>query len=221
MHPPPWHLTGDGYIWLFKFPKDFIERNGFMTDWQRAALKHTLGAMMLVDYRETPVGPYRELLFIPGVFAVGAHALRRAQDASPLQFSISKIYVSTQVSVVNGIEHWGIPKERADFAYSTYAGADTLTASINGTPFFSARLNPFGPRFPLTSSLLPLRVIQDLRGQKLVTQPTAKGSARLCRVHDLHVAAAQFPDVSSIKPIAVIAVNNFQMTFPAAHRLPM
>lgn len=32
--PAPWSLTGDGFIWLFKFPRDFIKRNGFMAGWR-------------------------------------------------------------------------------------------------------------------------------------------------------------------------------------------
>jgi hypothetical protein len=203
--PPPWHLTGDGFIWLFRFPRDFIARNGFLAGWQRARLKSTLGAVMLVDYRETNVGPYRELLFIPGQFDVSGRSL----------FSISKIYVSTYDSVWNGIENWGIPKELADFAHQTHGdGSETFSASLDDHTFLSATLAPFGPRFPISSALAPLSVAQELRGDLLITHSTAKSSARLCRVRDLRVDAALFPDVSRIKPIAVIAVKDFRMTFP-------
>ena len=208
---PPWSLTGDGFIWLFKFSRTFVEQNGFLAEWQRGALKHTLGAMMLVDYRETPVGPYRELLFIPGTFEFGRLRL----------FSISKIYVSTQASVHNGIENWGIPKELADFTRESQAdGSDVMTASVNGQAFFSSKLAPFGPRLPVTSSLLPvpLRIGQQLRGDLLITQPSASGTARLCRAHDLRIDARLFPDVSQMQPLAVIAVNDFRMTFPEPDR---
>jgi hypothetical protein len=203
--PPPWHLTGDGFIWLFKFPREFAQGNGWLADWQRARLKSTLGAVMLVDYRQTNVGPYRELLFIPGQFELGGKRL----------FSISKIYVSTEDSVWNGIENWGIPKDRADFTRAMHEdGGEMFSAARDGQTLFAANLAPFGPSFPIASSLVPLSVAQALHGDLLITHSTAKGSARLCRVRDLRVDAALFPDISRLKPIAVIAVKDFRMTFP-------
>ncbi|MCS6849481.1 MAG: acetoacetate decarboxylase family protein [Anaerolineae bacterium] len=203
--PPPWQLTGDGFIWLFRFSRTFIERCGFMAEWQRAHLEHALGAMMLVDYRETNVGPYRELLFMPGRFDLG-----RTRT-----FSISKIYVSTEASVRGGIENWGIPKELASFARERRGdGSEAFSAALDGQVFFSAELMPFGPRFPISSSLVPLTVAQASHDDLLVTRSTAKGSARLCRVREMRVDGARFPDVARIKPIAVIAVNDFHMTFP-------
>lgn len=205
--PPPWHLTGDGFIWLFKFPRAFVERHGCMADWQRRALHSTLGSVMLVDYHTTDVGPYFELLFIPGRFELGRARL----------FSISKIYVSTDESVWNGIANWGIPKERAEFARTTQAdGSDCITASYAGRPFFAARLKSHGPRLPIRTSLLPvpLRVGQVLHGDLLITSPTAHGSVQRCAVSDLEVNADLFPDIAQVTPIAVVAVKRFAMTFP-------
>jgi hypothetical protein len=203
--PPPWQLTGDGFIWLFRFSRTFIERCGFMADWQRLRLAGTLGAMMLVDYRQTNVGPYRELLFMPGRFNFGE---QRA-------FSISKIYVSTEASVRGGIENWGIPKELASFARERRSdGSETFSAALDGRRFFSAELAPFGPRFPISSSLVPLTVAQASHDDLLVTRSTARGSARLCRVRNLQVDGSCFPDVAHVRPIAVIAVSDFHMTFP-------
>jgi len=204
--PPPWHLTGDGFVWLFRFARDFVEHNGGLTDWQRASLKDTLGAMMLVDYRETNVGPYRELLFIPGRFELGG---RR-------RFSISKIYVSTEASVRGGIENWGIPKELATFARDRLDdGSEVFSVMRDDRTIFSSRLAPFGPRFPISSSLVPLTVAQERCGDLLITRSNARGSARLCRVRDLHVDAAYFPDVTHVGPVVVLAVSDFRMTFPA------
>ncbi|MCS7055796.1 MAG: acetoacetate decarboxylase family protein [Thermoflexales bacterium] len=203
--PPPWQLTGDGFIWLFRFSRAFVARCGFMADWQRARLTNTLGAMMLVDYRQTDVGPYRELLFIPGQFALSRRRV----------FSISKIYVSTAASVRGGVENWGIPKELAAFTRERRSdGSEAFGVACDGQLFFSATLAPFGPRFPISTSWMPLTVAQATRDDLLITRPTARGSARLCRVRSLRVDGARFPDVSRVRPLAVIAVSDFQMTFP-------
>jgi len=204
--PPPWHLVGDGFIWLFRFAPEFVERNGGLADWQRVSLRDRLGAMMLVDYRETNVGPYRELLFIPGRFELGGQR----------QFSISKIYVSTEASVRGGIENWGIPKELAVFAHDRRGdGAQVFSVTRDGRMIFSSQLAPFGPRFPISSSLVPLTVAQERRGDLLTTRPTARGWARLCRARNVCVDARYFPDVTRVRPLVVLAVSDFRMTFPA------
>lgn len=101
--PPPWRLTGNGIILLYRFPRDFAE------PWLQPELRSTflggIGAVMCVDYLSSDCGPYRELLFIPGAFRVGGR----------IRYSISKIYVSTATSVVSGIANWGIPKQQAEF----------------------------------------------------------------------------------------------------------
>ena len=104
--PPPWKLKGNGYIFLYHFPKYFVEKFGFLADYQANRFDGDfVGTVMLVDYASSAVGSYQELLFIPG---------RLNFDKKKI-FSISKIYVSSQDSVENGIANWGIPKELADF----------------------------------------------------------------------------------------------------------
>jgi hypothetical protein len=209
--PAPWRLAGDGYIWIFRFPRAFVEREGFLSDWQSEALVSTLGAVMLIDYLESDVGPYRELLFIPG----------RVNVAGRGMFTISKIYVSTAESVVNGLDNWGIPKQLAAFDRASEGdGSERFGVNLEGREIFTARLAPFGPRFPFVSALLPLAVGQERRGDLLITRPKAVGTGRLCRARDVHAAAAYFPDIARMKPIAVIAVRDFRMTFPVPQIVP-
>lgn len=202
---PPWHLTGDGYIWLFKFPRGFVQQSGFLADWQLTALGSTVGAVMLIDYRQSDVGPYRELLFMPG----------RMRLAGRSFFSISKIYVSTQDSVANGIENWGIPKQLAAVERVQAAdGSERFSAVLGGREFFNATLEPCGLRFPFSSALIPLAIGQERRGDLVLTRPLARGTGRLCRVRDVRVEGSRFPDIAQVKPIAVVAVRDFRMTFP-------
>jgi hypothetical protein len=190
---------------LFRFPREFVERDGFLADWQRTALGSTLGAVMLIDYHQSDVGPYRELLFMPGWMKL----------AGRIMLSISKIYVSTPESVVNGIENWGIPKQLADFERVSCAdGSECFRVAIEGRECFSAQLASFGPRFPLSTALIPIAIAQERRGDLVVTRPIVKGSGRLCRVRDLRVAGSWFPDFARFRPIAVVAVKDFHMTFP-------
>jgi hypothetical protein len=124
----PWKLTGNGYILLYRFTKAFVAEHGFLADFQKEKFVSGWGAVMLVDYQSSPVGPYHELLFIPGLFSFNKKKV----------FSISKIYVSTQSSVVNGIENWGIPKEFAEFHWGKKQISDRIAILKDGVSFFQA-----------------------------------------------------------------------------------
>jgi hypothetical protein len=46
--------------------------------------------------------------------------------------------------------------------------------------FLTAHLEPFGPRFPVSSELIPLPVGQEGRCDSLITRSTASGTGRSC-----------------------------------------
>ncbi len=202
--PAPWNLTGDAYIMVYKFSKDFVYEYGFMTDYQQDRFLGYVGTVMLVDYKTSGVGPYRELLFIPGMFTFDWQKM----------FSISKIYVSSHDSVYNGIENWGIPKEYADFDWQTNAdGTEDISVNIDGKEFFKTTIKKGFISFPLTTSILPLKVVQKLRKDLIITNPTAKGKATLASIKSMKVDKNFFPDVSKASPLITMKVKDFEMTF--------
>ena len=202
--PAPWNLTGDAYIMVYKFPKDFVKEYGFLTDYQRDRFLGYVGTVMLVDYKTSGVGPYRELLFIPGMFTFDWKKM----------FSISKIYVSSRDSVYNGIENWGIPKECADFIWQTNPnGSEDISVSVEGKEFFKTTIKKGFISFPITTSILPLTVVQKLRKDLIITNPTAKGKATLSSMKSIEVDKNFFPDLSKASPLITMKVKNFEMNF--------
>jgi Acetoacetate decarboxylase (ADC) len=202
--PAPWNLTGDAYIMVYKFSKDFVEEYGFLADYQQDRFLGYVGTVMLVDYKTSGVGPYRELLFIPGMFTFDWKKM----------FSISKIYVSSRDSVYNGIENWGIPKEYADFDWQTNAdGTEDISVNIEGKEFFKTTIKKGFISFPLTTAILPLNVVQKLRKDLIVTNPTAKGKATLAKIKSIKVDKNFFPDLSKASPLITMKVKDFEMTF--------
>ena len=216
MNPPeimanaPWQLDGNGYILLYKFPKWFVEKHGFLSESQRVDFKGYFGTVMLVDYHSSAVGPYQELLFIPGMFDVGGKN----------KFSITKIYVSTYNSVWNGINNWAIPKEVADFKWESVGkNKEKIEVSSNGKTFFSAVFHKKWLKFPLTTAFLPINLVQTTHdGNLLLTQPSSKGQGQLASLVSVEIDADFFPDISQIKPIMAIAANDFKMTFPVPRK---
>ncbi|KAI9677714.1 MAG: hypothetical protein M1829_002486 [Trizodia sp. TS-e1964] len=107
-----------------------------------------LGMMQIVRYSDTPVGPYDELLLLPGAFSVPGTSPEKKHNR------VTRIYVSQKATTYNGRKNWNIPKHLARFAFShppTRQGSrppDTLTVEVfppgeNTAPFFTATLRAF------------------------------------------------------------------------------
>ncbi|CAK5274820.1 unnamed protein product [Mycena citricolor] len=146
----PWKLKGKSWTFLISSldPKANFPA-GWSEEFQADALSQGgefiggLGSVMVVSYAESPVGPYNELIYIPGRF--------KYSDGSK-SFRITRIYVSTKESTLNGRRNWNIPKLTADFVIDTSAdGSTDIAVSQPGctTPFFQATVRPI----PVLSSL--------------------------------------------------------------------
>lgn len=208
--PAPWTLTGDGLMMLYRFSRKFVLENGFVPPELCDSFVGGIGSVMLVDYHTSDVGPYRELLFIPGQFQLG----------SKRYYAITKIYVSTIVSVENGRINWAIPKEQADFDIQnnghtfvvTQAGKSILDSSIK-----SRRLS-----LPVNTAWSPLKLSlgQIQNGSLYITAPAAKGKIQPASILDVRVNPALFPDIGQFRPLVAVRVRDFTMTFPIADVTP-
>lgn len=207
--PAPWHLYGKGYIMVFRFSREFVQTNSFLAKEWMPWFKGGFGSVMLVDYQHSEVGPYKELLFIPGRFSFWGQK----------HYTISKIYVSTESSVQNGRANWAIPKELAEFDWQGSSNDEQVTINIRGEKVMEINLRAKGPRFPINTRIFPLSVGQEAEDQVLITHPYGRGCGRLASVNMLSVNSACFPDISAIKPLMTFRVDPFQMVFPPAQQI--
>ncbi len=168
-----------------------------------------LAAAMLVDYAQSGVGPYRELLFIPGRFALGGRSAH----------SISKIYVSTQASVASGRANWGIPKELAQFERSREGEMQRWRVHIDGRDIFNIAYTPGRVAFRVWTWPFSLPLLQSLEGRVFLTKLRAHGVCKLAAVHELSVDADRFPDLTQLTPLGVLRVSRFSLTFPVPRLL--
>ena len=206
-YPAPWDLHGKGYIFIYRFKKDFAEKYGNVPDFLQGRFAGGFGSVMLVDYEQSDAGPYGELLFIPGKFTCGGKKLD----------TISKIYVSTEESVENGRENWGIPKEKADFSFEKISdGTEKITVSVRGRTAAAFTIESGKLSFPVSTKLLPFPLVQQYAGKRYFTNFFGKGKGHLAKVKDMSIDPALFPDVSVCRPLAVIRVDPFDITFPKA-----
>lgn len=205
--PAPWHLTGHGYILLYRFDRDFACRHSFLPDDYASRFAGGLGTVMFVSYRSSEAGPYDELLFMPGKYRIAGRKWH----------TISKIYVSTMASMINGRKNWGIPKEIARFSFSgIQKNRETIEVYHGDIPIISADFKGLGIPFPVDTRLMPFHLMQEKDGKLLQTTFSGKGLGKLVRVRKMQVNSSYFPEVSLCRPLLAFRVSNFKITFPIA-----
>lgn len=206
-YPAPWSLRGKGYILIYQFKHDFIEKQGNVPDFLKGHYAGGFGSVMLVDYLQSDAGPYGELLFIPGKFDFKGRKLN----------TISKIYVSSAESVVNGRANWGIPKEKADFNFEKLnSREERIHISCGGNLVAEFIISTGVLPFPVSTRLLPFPLVQLHQGKYFYTTFSGSGTGRFAKIKELEVNSELFPDISECRPIAAIRVEPFAITFPEA-----
>ncbi|ROO26403.1 acetoacetate decarboxylase family protein [Salinisphaera orenii] len=214
--PAPWRLTGQGYVIALSCSAAFGAACGADTPGLAGRACGGLGALMLIDYAGSDVGPYRELLLCPGVFDFGD---RRAA-------AITHIWVSSDASVVNGRHNWGLPKERANFeTLARTDRAERCRIQRPGRAPITLHLSRRGPKLPLHSAILPRAsrtLEQPWRGRRYRTCIRARARARLARLeaHDIPPDSG-FPDITGQTPRLGLHADRFDLVFPKAQRQPM
>ena len=211
--PAPWDLAGQGYLLALWMPQDVLDHGSFILPQTPRASRGRIAFAMFVDYARSDVGPYHELLYIPGKLRFGAEK----EDA---RLSISRIFVSSQASVVNGRLNWGIPKDRCDFRVQCDGARDRVALlGEDGRNFAEMEFEAFGPRLPAPMQWTPRswRTLSQVRdGQRYTYVPEARGHFRFARVRQWRFDAAVFPDLAQGRVLAAMKITDFRMTFPVA-----
>ena len=208
--PAPWMLEGSGYIVAVRLPQDVLDHGSFIPPGMQRSGRGRIALMMFVDYTRSDVGPYHELLYIPGKFNFGDET----------HYSITRIFVSSWSSVVNGRRNWGIPKDQCDF--DVVSGNDHDHVSLvdaKGRRFAELDFEAFGPRLPAPAHWTPgswRRLSQQREGRRYTYEPSARGHFRLARVRQWKFDAECFPDLARGKVLLAIKLTDFQMSFPIA-----
>ncbi|MFQ3567009.1 MAG: acetoacetate decarboxylase family protein [Aggregatilineales bacterium] len=209
--PPPWKLTGDGWVLFYRFDREFVRQPNAILPELRGTWRGGLGAIAWMNYLTSGVGPYGELLFIPGRFQAGKRRYH----------SISRIYVGTAASVVSGRANWGIPKELADFSIQTADdGLDHLSASASGTPIAHMVARPGRARLPVNTTLCPVTLMQHYMGMVFYTPLRIRAGVRWLEVLELESDPERFIDLGTAQPLGAVKLDGFRITFPVPCTLP-
>lgn len=208
--PAPWQLQGDAWVFLLSMPKEILQTGSFTPEALRGREAGGLSAAMVVNYTASNVGPYQEILWIPGLFRFAG---RKRQ-------SITRIFVSTWASVENGQRNWGIPKDRADFRITAEDDhIEHVVVSKNDRIFADFRVKKSGwslpvPALPLPKALGELGQILD--GKEYFYAPSLRGKFATAKFLGGTFDGAQFPDLSQGRILTGVRITDFVMNFPVA-----
>lgn len=208
--PAPWQLTGDAWVFLFSLPGEIVRDGSFTPADLRGREAGGPSALMVVNYATSNVGPYQEILYMPGLFRFGD---RKRQ-------SITRIFVSSWESVVNGQRNWGIPKDRADFTIEREAkNIEHVVVAKNGRVFADFRVQKTGFSLPVPAVPLPKRfgeVAQLHGGREYFYTPSVRGKFAGARFLGGTFDGREFPEVTRGRVRLGVRITDFVMGFPIA-----
>lgn len=208
--PAPWQLRAEAYAFLIELPLPRGRAELFAPSELADARFKKWGVVAFVEYSESQVGPYRELLFIPGTFRFGKRRLP----------SITKIYVSTRASVDNGRRNWGIPKELADFEVDDGRdGVKRVSMRVDGVTAVELWFRHSSLSLPFSTRLLPDSMFtlgQVLGGQTFEVTPTARGLAQRAKVLHAWSEPGMFCELAADRVGGAARLSKVELQFPKA-----
>lgn len=128
---PPWPCRVRATAWWHRARP---QARAVLPPGVRPGLPVTVGA--LIEYLDTPVGPYREVLACPLLLRGG----------SLVHTTVPFIAVDSVPSIAGGRQHWALPKVLAAFTH-----ADGTTTADGGGWRLVARTSPLGPALPVAA----------------------------------------------------------------------
>ncbi|KPV75576.1 uncharacterized protein RHOBADRAFT_44083 [Rhodotorula graminis WP1] len=151
--PAPWLFTGSS--WVIPLHTPFSEtpiplpagsyapfEAGSTADLSRR-YHGGVGLVLVLRYDHSDVGPYDELILIPGLFSN-----EHEGEGVKYDWAITRIIVSSDKSTVNGRPEWGMPKHRGVFSFTPSPSSSSSTLITVA--------HPTSPDEPYFRTVLPL-----------------------------------------------------------------
>ncbi|KAL2063180.1 hypothetical protein VTL71DRAFT_6252 [Oculimacula yallundae] len=177
----PWTLKGTIYTFLYYISpsaaSELQDKKSLLyspleanSSFSKGKLIGGLASVQIIRYTESPVGPYDELILIPGKFEYEVDvedASGEVKKEKKQNLRITKIFVSQETTCWNGRNNWNIPKHIAEFEFKSLPDG-ALRISVfpmefsspgkiktrSKSAFFSAVYKPIScaPYFPMSTA---------------------------------------------------------------------
>jgi hypothetical protein len=128
--PAPWTLHGTVYSTIFiplsreLHVKAFSPLERGYNESMSGEFLGGLGLIQIIRYKDSPVGPYDELLISPGFWKYD-HTDKDGNVEERKNIRITRIYVSQKYTAYNGRNNWNIPKHLARFDWTENSWGET------------------------------------------------------------------------------------------------
>ena len=202
----PWKLSGCGFVIM-------LRRSALEYEDGRPLEGHgRVTYLLCMHYETSGVGPYREVLLIPG----------RSELLRPT-YTISRILVDSGDSLESGRANWGIPKYLGELDWRQEGRHMELTTQVGDSEDVEAgfhghaAVRTVGPSVPFNTRPIPIAFLHTLDDKTFRIYPSASGWSSLAKVESLDMDG--FGGVRTFPKEAVIsafAVSRFSMRFPTA-----
>lgn len=218
--PAPWTLSGQLSYLFIHGPRSIQEQFNENADPIRSPFRGGRGGVLLVRYTDSPVGPYDELILLPGCYQFGETTYYR----------ITQIYVSSMASVVNGRRNWSVPKKLAIFRWTDNDTAVKIFLPDQEQPFCTMRVRPRLYCFPASSAIVPASFRTLLQpsleenadpGRYFKITPTCSGWFRpLVQLLEFQTDGKEIPSHEQL-PLYTFGVGYeaFTLVFPKAEEI--
>jgi hypothetical protein len=202
--PAPWTLTGEAWVVPQLQRVDavaaYVPPGCAIVAWRG----WTLGGYVCVDYHTSPVGPYREIIFVPAL-------VRRGWRWG---FHISHIYVDSAASVGGGRGNWWLPKDLLTFAITKHENttlfrADHEAQSIAWGVFTHNKLISL----PFNNRQLPLHLLQAHADRVRRSAFWATGRIGVANGALDLLDTTRLPQLSFVVRLPLLHVQQFKLCF--------
>ncbi|MCQ2188948.1 MAG: hypothetical protein MJZ00_03395 [Paludibacteraceae bacterium] len=192
---------GNGYIFAYYFDEEFIGKDCFLSKDQKKNFKGGFGAVILANYKDSPVGPYQELLFIPGKFLLEGNE----------SYVVTKAYCSSAKAMEDQVF---CKKELADFKTEKIDDkTETISVTRDGKPIFRVEVQEWGFNIPMSSDMVKFPLASVVDGKVINWDYKGNGDANFAKIEAIGVRPAKFPDVALFTPLVGIHFEKFSLEY--------
>ena len=202
--PAPWTLTGEAWaVPQLQRADDVatvVPPGCSIVAWRG----WTPGGYVCVDYHTSPVGPYREIIFVP---ALVRHGWRWG-------FHISHIYVDSAASVAGGRGNWWLPKELLAFAINKRGSTTLFRADHKAQPVATGVFTDNGRiSLPFNNRWLPLHLLQAHADHFRRSAFWATGRIGVANGTLDLLDTARLPHLDHVVRLPLLHVQQFELRF--------
>lgn len=219
LKPAPWVLKGKGILLVSRFDADELQKNPLTALWLKKRCLGGRGYYLALNFEKSPVGPYSELLVLPGKF----------QASQGKRHAIAQSFCDSADAIFNYSENWGLDtapsaiafgqdEDRMRFSVQAPRSQDATqfkdSHQSSSEKIFSLESKAFGPRLPFASGSSLIRLISEQGKKRFYLGFSIKGSFRAAKIEDLNFDSEHLIVPAESAQVRAFHLEDFEIELP-------